>query len=76
LINQIVADDRYFKPRAGLREFFKFVEENNISLHIISSGISEFIEAFLYLHNAPKNIFVHGNELQFKDSSAVSFNTS
>lgn len=76
LIARIVADEKYFKPRAGLSEFFKFIQKNNISLHIVSSGISQFIEEFLRLHNAPKDILVYGNELRFKDSRAVEFDSS
>lgn len=76
LIARIVADEEYFKPRSGLSEFFTFIQENNISLHIVSSGISQFIEEFLRIHNAPEGIAVYGNELQFKDSQAVGFDSS
>jgi HAD superfamily phosphoserine phosphatase-like hydrolase len=76
LISRIVADEKYFKPRLGLSEFFKFIQENNISLHIVSSGISQFIEEFLRIHNAPEGIVVYGNELQLKDSQVVGFDHS
>ena len=78
LIERIVADDKYFKPRAGLSEFLAFIEEKNIPLHIVSSGISDFIEAFLRIRNLPsKQITIYGNRLTFDNAwRAVSFDPS
>ncbi len=36
-------DDRYFAPRDGVKEFLEYITENNISLVIVTSGISQVV---------------------------------
>lgn len=42
-IDQLVMDDRYFAPRDGVKEFLEYITENNISLVIVTSGISQVV---------------------------------
>ncbi len=43
MIEQLVMDDRFFAPRAGVAEFLQTITEKNIPLVIVSSGISDCI---------------------------------
>ncbi len=42
-IDQLVMDDRYFAPRDGVSEFLEYIAQNNISLVIVTSGISQMV---------------------------------
>lgn len=46
LIARIVADDQYFKPRAGLAEFLDLISRQDISLYIVTSGVKNFVDIF------------------------------
>jgi 2-hydroxy-3-keto-5-methylthiopentenyl-1-phosphate phosphatase len=46
LIRSVVADDQYFKPRAGLREFLNFIMQKDIPVYIVTSGIKNFVDTF------------------------------
>ena len=66
-IDQIVLDDRYFSPRDGVMEYIDYIKENNISLVIVTSGISQLVLAWFEkrFHYTPDLVF--GNDLVLED---------
>jgi len=77
LIDQIVADDTYFKPRAGIAAFLAHIRENHITLRIITSGVSNFAEAFFRVRGfGLEGIDIQGNRLIMENGRAVGVDRS
>jgi 2-hydroxy-3-keto-5-methylthiopentenyl-1-phosphate phosphatase len=71
MINQIVLDDRYFAPRDGVRDFLDYITREEISLVIVTSGVSDFVTTwFRERYNYTPEI-VFGNELIIENGIVV-----
>ena len=70
-IDQVVMDDRYFAPRAGVREFLGGIEAQDIALYIVSSGISYFIARWFELRYDYAPDIIIANGLMIEDGVVV-----
>jgi 2-hydroxy-3-keto-5-methylthiopentenyl-1-phosphate phosphatase len=70
-IDQVVMDDRYFAPRAGVREFLDEIEAQDIALYIVSSGISYFIARWFEVRYDYAPDIIIANELIIEDGVVV-----
>lgn len=66
-IDTIVQDDRYFAPRAGVAEFLAEIQEQDIPLYIVSSGISYFIARWFELRFGYTPDIIIANEMIFEN---------
>lgn len=65
-------DNDSLKPREGLREFFEYLNKNNVPIIIISAGLTDVIEDFLKLNDLYlDNIYVNSNKIKFENDIAV-----
>lgn len=77
LIDQIVADDNYFKPREGVSEFLAYIRENHIPLKIVTSGVTNFVEAFFRVRGyGLDGIEIQGNGLVMENGKAIGIDRS
>lgn len=77
LIDKIIADDTYFKPRAGVSEFLAYIRENHIPLKIVTSGVTNFVEAFFRVRGyGLDGIEIQGNRLVMEDGKAIGIDRS
>ena len=72
-INQLVMDDRYFAPREGVSEFLEYISQNNISLVIVTSGISQMVMTWFQkrFNYVPDIIF--GTDLLMTEGTVTDF---
>ena len=70
-IDAIVQDDRYFAPRAGVAEFLAEIQEQDIPLYIVSSGISEFIARWFQLRFDYTPDIIIANDLIFENGIVI-----
>ena len=72
-INQLVMDDRYFAPREGVSEFLEYISQNNISLVIVTSGISQMVMTWFQkrFNYVPDIIF--GTDLHMTEGTVTDF---
>lgn len=70
-IDTIVLDDRYFAPRAGVAEFLDTIQEQDIPLYIVSSGITVCIERWFELrYNYTPDIII-ANEMILENGTVI-----
>jgi 2-hydroxy-3-keto-5-methylthiopentenyl-1-phosphate phosphatase len=70
-IDTIVLDDRYFAPRAGVTEFLDTIQEQDIPLYIVSSGIAVCIERWFELrYNYTPDIII-ANEMILENGTVI-----
>ncbi len=62
-IDTIVLDDRYFAPRDGVADFLTRIQEQDIPLYIVSSGVSSFISRWFELRFGYIPDIIIANEL-------------
>lgn len=70
-IDTIVMDDTYFAPRAGVAEFLEAIQEQDIPLYIVSSGISIFIERWFALRYDYTPDIIIANDLIIEDGKVI-----
>lgn len=70
-IDAIVQDDQYFAPRDGVAEFLAEIQEQDIPLYIVSSGISEFIARWFQLRFDYTPDIIIANDLIFEEGEVV-----
>ena len=65
-------DIKIMQLRPHLKDFFKFLNEKNIPLIIISAGIGNFIESFLKYNDCYyDNIYISSNKIIFENGIAI-----
>jgi 2-hydroxy-3-keto-5-methylthiopentenyl-1-phosphate phosphatase len=70
-IDAMVTDDRYFASRAGVAEFLDAIQEQDIPLYIVSSGISIFIERWFELRFGYTPDIIIANEMILENGVVV-----
>ena len=70
-IERIVTDDNYFAPRDGVAEFLDEIQSEDISLYIVSSGISEIIAKWFKLRFDYVPDIIVANDLIIEDGKVV-----
>jgi 2-hydroxy-3-keto-5-methylthiopentenyl-1-phosphate phosphatase len=64
-IEQIVRSENYL-PRDGFSSFIEKIRAKHIPLIIVTSGFTNFIEAWFQVHGFPtENITLYGNTFSF-----------
>lgn len=72
-IDQLVMDDRYFAPRDGVSEFLEYIAQNNISLVIVTSGISQMVMTWLQKRFNYVPDIVFGTDLLITEGRVTDF---
>jgi phosphoserine phosphatase len=70
-IDQVLRDDRYFAPRDGVVEFLKTLQERNIPLTLVTSGISYFVQRWFELRFSYALDGVYGTHIIFDPDGQV-----
>ncbi len=70
-IERIVTDNNYFAPRDGVAEFLDEIQSEDISLYIVSSGISEIIAKWFKLRFDYVPDIIVANDLIIEDGKVV-----
>jgi 2-hydroxy-3-keto-5-methylthiopentenyl-1-phosphate phosphatase len=70
-IDSIVMDDGYFASRDGVAEFLDEIQSQDISLYIVSSGISQLIARWFELRFDYVPDIIVANELIIEDGVVV-----
>jgi 2-hydroxy-3-keto-5-methylthiopentenyl-1-phosphate phosphatase len=74
-IDQLVMDDRYFAPRDGVSEFLEYIAQNNISLVIVTSGISQMVMTWFQKRFNYVPDIVFGTDLLMTEGRVTDFDT-
>lgn len=72
VIDSITQNPDYFAPREGLETFLSHVSDHAVEFHIVSSGVSNFIESFLKGKMHPDAVRIFGNTLVIDADGNVS----
>jgi len=70
-IDTLIMDDQYFAPRGWVAEFLDEIQEKDIPLYIVSSGVSIFIERWFALRYDYAPDIIIANDLVIEDGKVV-----
>lgn len=70
-IDKVVMDDVYFAPRAGVAELLEEIQERDIPLYIVSSGVSQIIARWFELRYDYAPDIIISNEFIMEDGRVV-----